>query len=59
MIKLAEMYFESCVLAVAYLNTRRGPKDLGNFIDDECSALLGSICYKRRMLFLNAMINCV
>ena len=40
MIKLAEMYFESCILAVAYLNTRRGPKDLGNFSDDECRCTL-------------------
>ena len=39
MIKLAEMYFE-CVLAVAYLNTRRGPRDLGNFSDDECRCTL-------------------
>jgi hypothetical protein len=32
---LTEMYFESCVLAMAYLSTQRGPRDLGHFSDDE------------------------
>jgi hypothetical protein len=32
---LTEMYFESCVLAMAYLSTQRGPRDLGYFSDEE------------------------
>jgi hypothetical protein len=34
-IVLIKQYFESALLAMAYLNTQRGPRDLGSFTDDE------------------------
>jgi hypothetical protein len=34
-IVLIKQYFESALLAMAYLSTQRGPRDLGSFTDDE------------------------
>jgi hypothetical protein len=34
-IALIEMSFESCILAMAYLSTQKGPKDLVSFSDDK------------------------
>lgn len=34
-IVLTELYVESCLLAMAYLSTQRGPRNLGSFSEDE------------------------
>ena len=34
-IVLTKLYFESFLLGIAYLSTRRAPRDLGSFSDDE------------------------